>query len=171
MVERLDAGQKEFKEDPVTGTEALGVYVLVLLLAFGSLFLFLFLGDRPYGIQWATIVSYSGIIFIWTLFRTKGVRTKHSLSAPYVLEELPRLLVIHLAYLLVVFFLETKALDVRSSMSRWWLTSLGRKGMPPFDFAVMLSGMALAISQIVLSRRILGRAKKKFLADSVQTAP
>jgi ABC-type xylose transport system permease subunit len=163
--------EKEPTEDPVTAGESLGVYGLILLLGFGSLAVFITLGNRPYGMQTATLISYSGVIFIWTFFRTKGVNTKHSLSAPYVLEQLPRLLMIHFAYLLALFVLETQALDIRSSMPRWWLVAQGRKGMPPFDFALMLILMVIAVSQIFISRRILGRAKKAFLADSAQAIP
>lgn len=170
MFEPLDATQKETPvEDPVTLAEGLGVYALVLGLAFGSLFAFISLGDQPYGIQFATLISYSGAVFIWTFFRTRGVRTKHSLSARYVREELPRLLMIHCAFFIAIFSLETWALDVRSSMPSWWLTAQGRKGMPPFDFALMLLVMGTAISEVFILRRILGRAKKRFVANSTQS--
>ncbi|MGD0443744.1 MAG: hypothetical protein ABSA39_07395 [Edaphobacter sp.] len=169
MFESLDTTQeKQPAEDPVTVAEALGVYVLILALAFGSLVAFISIGDRPYGMQCATLISYSGAIFVWTFFRTKGVNTKHSLSAQYVQEQLPRLLMIHFVYLLAIFILETWALAIRPSMPSWWLIAQGRKGMPPFDFVLMLAGMAIAVSQIVLSRRILGRAKKEFRANSAQ---
>lgn len=159
MFKSLDLGPEK---QPVTGAEALGVYVLILALAFGSLAVFIWLGDQLYGMQCATLISYSGAIFILTFFRTKGVSTRHSFAAPYVREQLPRLLIIHFVYVVGIFFLETWALAIRPSMSSWWLTGQGRKNMPPFDFALMLSGMAIGVSQIVLSRRILGRAKKKF---------
>ncbi len=171
MFESLDNTQKEQSADePVTLKEALGVYVLILALCFGSLLAFILLHDRLYGIQYATLISYSGAVFIWTFFRTRGVKTRHKLSAPYVQEQLPRLLMIHCVYLLAIFFLETWALAIRPSMSSWWLTGQGRD-MPPFDFGLMLIGMAIGISQVVLSRRILGNAKKQFLADSVRNLP
>ena len=169
VFDSLDTKQaKQAPDEPVTATEAFGVYILILALAFGSLAAFICLGDFAYGMQYATSLSYSGVIFVWTFFRTKGVKTKPSLSAPYVLDQLPRLLMIHLFYLSCIFFAETWAFAVRRTMSTWWLTSQGQRGMPPFDFVVMLTGMAIAISQIVVFRRILGRAKKQFFTDPVQ---
>ena len=165
MFESLDEAPKSQPEDdPVTGAEQLVVFVLILLLAFGSLILFILLGNRPYGMQGATLITYSGAVFIWTFFRTRGVHTKHSLSAQYVREQLPRLLIIHLIYLFCVFLLQTWALSIRPL----WLMSHGRRDMAPFDFSLMLTGMAIGVSQIVLCRRMLGRAKKESLSNSPQ---
>jgi hypothetical protein len=169
MFESLDTErEREQTDDPVTVTEALGVLVLILSVAFGSVFAFVALGDRPYGMQWATLISYSAVIFVWTFFRTRGVFTKHSLFALYVHEQLPRLLMIHFVYLLAIFLMETWALTIRPTMSGWWLTSSGRRGVPPFDSALMVSGLLTGASQIILNRRILGRAKKESLSNSAE---
>jgi hypothetical protein len=173
VFESLDSAEKpQHKEPPVTTGEALTVYVLILLVAFGSILAFILLGDQPYGMQYATLISYTAVVFVWTFFRTKGVNTKHDLSDPYVQEQLPRLLMIHFVYLLAIFLLETWAFSIRPTLPSWWLIEHGhgRRDMPPFDFALMVSGILIATSQIILSRRILGRAKKEFLAQSEETA-
>jgi NADH:ubiquinone oxidoreductase subunit 6 (subunit J) len=127
MFESLDSQTGEQKaEDSVSVGEALGVYALILLLAFGSVVAFIALGDRPYGAQVATLISYSGAVFIWSFFKTRGINTSHSLSDSYVQEQVPRLLLIHILYMVALFLLQKAALSVRSSMSDWWLTSLGR---------------------------------------------
>ena len=167
MFESLDGTQEEQSaEDPVTFAEALGVYMLILALICVSVLAFVFLGDRRYGMQYATLICYSGSVFIGTFFRTRGVKTKYSLSAPYVQEQLPRLLMIHCVFLLAIFYMETWAFVIRPSMSSWWLTAHGSRDMPPFDFATVLIGIAIAFSQIVLSRHILGSAKRRFVARS-----
>jgi len=162
MFESLDSETDEQKaKKSVTVGEALGVYALILLLAFGSLVAFIALGDQPYGVQVATLISYLGAVFIWTFFKTRGINTSYSLSDSYVQEQVPRLLLIHALYLAAVFLLQTWALSVRSSLSDWWLTSSGRKGMPPFIFGQMLIGMAIGISEVVFLRTILARAKAR----------
>ena len=167
MFESLDAEQQnQTMEDPVTVSEALGMYLLVLILFAISLFAFIALADQPYGTQCATLIVYSGAIFIWTFFRTRGVHTRHRLSAPYVREQLPRLLLIHCVFMVAVFALETWALSMQPFMSSWWLSSQSRRDMPPFTFAMMLGGMAIGTSQIVYTRRILGKAREEFLARS-----
>src|SRR5579859_1035191 len=108
--------KSKYKREPVTVGEQLGVFALIMLLMFGSVFLFIALDGVPYGVQCATVISYTGAIFVYTFFRTKGVETRHDLSAPYVHEQMPRLLLIHAAYLLFIFILETVALEIRPSM-------------------------------------------------------
>ncbi|WP_229669057.1 hypothetical protein [Edaphobacter acidisoli] len=160
--------EKQPDEDPMTMTEGLGVAALYFALVVGSVLAFIFFGGRPYGMQYATLISYSGGVFIYIFFRPRGVNTRYRLSAQYVREQVPRLLMIHCVYLLAIFFLETWALAIRTSMPSWAVTGQGRD-MPPFVFALMLVGMAIGISQIILSRRILGNAKKEFAASSART--
>jgi hypothetical protein len=162
MFESLDESEQKARtaEDPVTLAEALTVYVLILVLASVSLVAFFLLGDLPFGMQYATLISYSGAIFIWTFFRTKGVNTKYRLSATYVQGQLPRLLLIHSAYLLSIFFIETVLFALRPAMSVWWLGSKHQRDLPPFVAALMFSLMAIGIWEVVICRGILGRAKR-----------
>lgn len=162
MFESLDDREKrEQSKEPVTLGEALGVYVLILLLALGSVLLFITLREQPYGLQIVTAISYTGVVCVWTFFRTRGIKTKHSLGDQYVQDEVPRMLVIHLIYLVVVVLLQMLALRARPSLSPWWTRSDGPKGMPPYVAAMLYGPMVVAISEIVVARRLLARAKRR----------
>ena len=167
MFDQLDSEERPARdEDPVTLGEAAGVYFLILLEAFVSLLAFISLRDQPHGMQIASLISYTGALFVLTFFRTKGVKTKHSLDEPYVQEQFPQLLGVHCIYLVTVYFVVGSAFSIRSSLPAWWLHSRGAKDMPPIDAALMLVIGGLGLSQVVLSRRILGRAKKREQAIS-----
>jgi hypothetical protein len=165
MFEQLDSEDRKDEKDKVTVGESVGVYFLILGVAAVSLFAFISLGSEPHGIQIASLISYSCVVFVYTFFRTRGINTKHSLEDEYVQRCLPRLLVIHCIYLTTVYFIVGWTLSIRPSMSAWWLTYSGNKGMPPFDFALFLGIGVIAISQVVLSRTILSRSKKELCPD------
>lgn len=149
------------KEDKVTTAEALGVYFMIVLLALLSLVAFVNLAGRKHGIQIATMLSYSGAIFIFTFFRTRGVRTRYPLDEPYVQEQLPKLIGIHCLFLLGVDGIEAAAFAFSHHLSSWWFTTSDPKGIPPFQLSLMLCIGAIGVAQIILSRRILHRAKKR----------
>lgn len=148
------------EEDKVTVLEQLSIYFMLMLLGLGSLVAFINLEGEPHGIQIATMLSYSGAVFIWTFFRTRGVNTRHPLSEPYVQEQLPKLLGIHGLFLLTVYGFEAAAFALAPRLSSWWFTASDSKDMPPFHIAIIVFIGALCISQVVLSRRILYRAKQ-----------
>lgn len=166
MFEQLEDTVEKDSTDKVTVAEALGVYLLLLFVFAVTICAFIALDKHPYGIQIATLTGYSGAVFVYTFFRTRGVNTKYSLLEPYVQQQLPRLLLIHCIYLLGIFFLETVALSFRPSMSNWWLDS---REVPPFDFALMIVGTFIAVSQVILSRRILSRSKEQFCSAEAST--
>jgi hypothetical protein len=165
VFEQLDSEDEKDEKDKVSVGESVGVYFLILGVAFVSLLAFIILGNKPHGFQIASLISYSCVVFVYTFFRTRGINTRHSLEDEYVQRCLPRLLVIHCIYLAAVYFIVDGALSIRPSMSAWWLTYSGNKGMPPFDFALFLGIGVIAISQVVLSRTILSRSKKELSSD------
>lgn len=147
MFERLNPTALAPQDDPVTWREQLTVGVMLLSLVFGSLFAVLALEDMPGGPQLATLIAYSGWVFLYTFFRTRGVPTRHRLSASYVRREARRLLLIHAAYLLVLYGIAG------------WLFARTPHQLPPFW--VFLVFIMIGLSQVILSRTLLGRAKRE----------
>jgi len=160
LFEQLDGSERKEEKDPITVAEGLGVYVLFLILAFVSFIAFIVFDDVRYGTQYATIITYSSVVFVYTFFRTRGINTRYPLDEPYVQELFPRLLLIHGAFLALVLIVETSALTLRPSLSAWWVTSARTKDMPPFEIALFLAIGAIAVTQVILSRSQLSRSKK-----------
>lgn len=154
MFERLNPTVMTPPDDPITWREQLTVGATLLSVFFGSLFAAIALEDRPHGPQVATLLGYSGFVFVYTFFRTRGVPTRHRLTAPYVRRELSRLLLIHVGYLLVLYGVAG------------WLFARTPGQLPPFW--VFLVFMVIGLSQVILSRTLLGRAERA--ATSAATA-
>lgn len=146
MFERLNPTVVTSQADPVTWREALAVGATLMSVIFGSLFAALALADRPHGSQFAALIGYSGLVFVYTFFRTRGVPTRHRLRAPYVRRAVPHLLLIHAGYLLVVYLVAS------------WLFARTPGQLPPFWVFLVL--MMIGLSQVILSRMLLGRAKR-----------
>ena len=162
MSEQPDSDkQQQPQEDPYSLADAGLGFFMILLVMFGSLIVFISLRGEPHGTQIATLITYTGAIFVSTFFRVRSGFALYSLDEPYVQEQLPRLLGIHLAYLLAVYFVDGWALSIQPSLSSWWVQPAGQKHTTPFDEALMIGIGSLALSQIILSRSILGRAKKR----------
>ena len=153
--------EPEPEEDKVTGVEALFVYFMILLLALLSIIAFINLEGHRHGLQIATMLSYSGGVFIWTFLRTRGVTNRYPLDEPYVQEQLPKLLGIHCLFLVCVDGFESSAFALSRDLSPWWFTASSRKDIPPFQLCLMLCIGAIGIMQVMLSRRILYRAKQQ----------
>lgn len=153
--------QPQPRDDPDTFADvALNLFVIFLVM-FGSLFAFISFEGQPHGTQIATLISYTGVVFVFTFFRGRAEFAKYSLDEPYVQEQFPRLLGIHLACLLTIYFVQGWAFSIRTSLPSWWLQSSGSKDTGPFDTVLTLGIGVMALSQIILSRIILGRAKKR----------
>lgn len=166
MFEELDRSEPEKRGEGVTIGEALGVYALVLCVAFGSFIAFISLEDYPFGIQIASVIAYSGVVYVYAFFRTRGINTKHSLGDFYVQRVLPRLLAIHGGYLAVLCAGESIAIWIRNGLSPWWTTSSDQRGMPPITFVQFLVFAAMAISEIWLCRTLLAKSKKECSDES-----
>jgi len=86
----------------------------------------------------------------------------YSLREKAVRQKLPLLFYIHAGFLAVMFAVETGATLVRPHLSRFWTLERGA-GKPffsYFDWIVLLTGFAILLTQIAISRGILGRALK-----------
>jgi hypothetical protein len=100
-----DKATEGVQDDPYTLGEVLISMAMLLAVVIIYVFVAGFLDDQPHGMQIATLIGYSGAIFIFTFRRSHYVSTRYSVRAPYVQRQLPRLLLIHCVYLLALYVL------------------------------------------------------------------
>jgi len=140
---------------------------IFLCLVVGSLPLFLLLSDGAYGLQEASIITYTLFELFFT-FATTGSRGGPDLpplkfTCPAVEPQLPRLLWRHAGFLVALFALQTSMLKVRPHLPDWW-NMPDRSGSTPFDLAILLLCFGLAWVQVRSNRSLLDRAHREFSA-------
>jgi hypothetical protein len=141
---------------------------IFLCLIVGSLPLFLFLTTRPWGLQAASIITYTLFEVFFTFARTGGGISgpdvpPFKFTCPAVEPQIPRLLWRHVGFLLALFVVQTAMLAVRPHLPAWWNTQ-DRKGATPFDGAFFLLCFGLAWTQVRTNRSLLDRAHREFSA-------
>jgi F0F1-type ATP synthase assembly protein I len=139
-----DKATEGVQDDPYTLGEVLISMAMLLAVVIIYVFVAGFLDDQPHGMQIATLIGYSGAIFIFTFRRSHYVSTRYSVRAPYVQRQLPRLLLIHCVYLLALYVL-----------GGW----IPRMRLPRLDLVETFGLAFMGASQVALSRKILSRAK------------
>jgi Ca2+/Na+ antiporter len=142
---------------------------LFLCMTVGSLPLFFLLMKRPYGLQAASMIVYTIFAVFFTFART-GTRTGKDLppymfTCPAVQPQFPRLLGRHLGFVVVLFALQTAALAARPNLPDWWNVG-DRKGVTPFDLALILLCFGLGYAQVFTNRSLLDRAHRGFPAET-----
>src|SRR5215469_4856874 len=125
MLEQL--GEPE-KSPRISRSMSLGILAAYLLGVAGAFFLFIFLQDRPFGIQIATVIVYTYFAFWYVFFPTRGLEAKYSLRDKSVQQQLPRLLVIHSASLIFIFLGQTVLRAMKLRLPSYWLTRRGNQG-------------------------------------------
>jgi len=139
---------------------------IFLCLIVGSLPLFLLLAKRPWGLQAASIITYTLFEVFFTFARTGGGISGPNVppfkfTCPAVEPQIPRLIWRHLGFLLALFVVQTAMLAVRPHLPAWWNTQ-DRKGATPFDGAFFLLCFGLAWTQVRTNRSLLDRAHREF---------
>ena len=141
---------------------------IFLCLIVGSIPLFLLLISRPYGLQEASIITYTLFEVFFTFARTGGGLSGGNVppfkfTCPAVEPQIPPLLWRHLGFLLALFVVQTAMLAVRPHLPDWW-NMQDRKGSTPFDGAFFLLCFGLAWTQVRTNRSLLDRAHREFTA-------
>lgn len=131
----------------------------------GSIPLFLVLVPRPYGLQMASVITYTLVEVFFTFART-GTRggpdlPPYKFTCPAVETQLPRLVWRHIGFLVALFVIQTSMLAVRPHLPDWW-NMQDRKGASPFDGAFFLLCLGLAWTQVRTNRSLLDRAHREF---------
>jgi len=168
-VERRSRAEQPWPySDPCRGAPVslarVAVFVpLVLCMVFGSLLLFIFLGNRPYGVQVASAFAYTFLLVGITFGNGRGYLPAYMFTCPAVRTQYPRLLWRHLGFLVALFALQTGVLAVRPHLPAWWNTDIGGpRGDPPFEYALFLLCFGLAWTENLTNRRLLDRAHREF---------
>ena len=160
--------------DPCRGTSfSFARFVLMaalfLCMTVGSLPLFFLLMKKSYGFQAASAIVYTIFVVFFTFART-GTRTgkdipPYMFTCPAVQPQFSRLLRRHFGFLVLLFIWQTAALATRSNLPDWW--NIGdRKGVTPFDLALILLCFGLGYAQVFTNRSLLDRAHGDFSALS-----
>ena len=132
----------------------------------GSIPLFLILVSQPYGLQLASIITYTLFEVFFTFASTGGGPSGPDLppfkfTCPAVKPEIPRLVSRHFGFLVALFALQTFMLIVRPHLPDWWNTP-DRRGSTPFDIALLLLCFGLAWVQVRSNRSLLDCAHREF---------
>jgi hypothetical protein len=176
LVEHLHVTRGDLNSGSVSGVgvlKELAPIVAIPFVAMGTIFLSaVILRTNTWSIQIGSPILHTYAVFLF-VFCDTGSRTGkdlkgYSLRERAVREKLPLLLYIHVAFLSVMFALETSVLLIRPHLSRFLAWELGRSepSLDFFDFIVLLTVLAIPGIQIAISRRILGRALKRKSDDS-----
>ncbi len=160
------AGQPWPLSDPCRGAPfsiARFVWLGALFLCpiLGCVPLFLVLMKRPYGLQEASAIVYTMWAAFFTFAATREIRP-YMFTCPAVQAQVPRLLWLHLVFLVALFALQTAAVAVHPNLPDWWNTVRGRRDASPFDLALMFLCLGLGYAQVFTNRSLLDRAHREF---------
>jgi hypothetical protein len=167
LVEHLPLTQDDSDHEKVSAIavlKELGPIIAIPFVGVGTALLFgVALRDNRWAIQIVTPIPHTYAVFLFVFCDTgsRGGRDLkgYSLREKAVRQRLPLLFYIHAGFLAVVFGVETSVIFGRTHLSHFW----GARDVD-FDSIVLLTGLlicfAILFTQIVISRRILGRALK-----------
>ena len=140
-------------------------FLLMTTLFLGSILggfaLFMFLRKVPYGLQSASIATYT-IAEIFLTFAATGRSRSYLFTCPAVERQIPRLLWRHLGFLAALFALQTTAQKIHPYLPDWWNVP-DRKGSTPFELVLLLLCLGLGCIQVLTNRSLLARAHKEFI--------
>ena len=163
MFEQLNEPEKV---PQVSVAMSLGILAAYLGGAFGGFFLFIVLGERPFGTQVATAITYTYFAFWYVFFPTRGLLEKYSLRNKTVQRRVPLLLAIHCAFLISIFLGETIWFSMKPQLSSYWFTEHGKRGGPLYVLVLIGSVTVVFFTQVLISRRILSRSLREGLNES-----
>jgi hypothetical protein len=130
---------------------------IFLTMTVGSVALYSYVGDYPFGIQAAGMVCYTSAIVLYT-FSANRMLPRYLFSCPVVRAQLPRLAIRQMVFLAVLFALLTISLQLRPHLPASWLVASGeRKSLPLFTIALFILSALLALVHILTNRSLLDR--------------
>jgi len=146
-------------ETPIASPHRFILFMVAFLTMLpGSLILFLWLGDKPFGTQFASMTGYTAATILYTFSANRGMQ-RYLFDCPYVRSQFGCLAVRHIGFLTALVLLQTVLLSIRPHLSPWWMTEgFGPRGMPPFVFAMFVLCGTLLIAEIMTNRSLLKRA-------------
>lgn len=166
MFEQLDDREKA---PQVSRAMTLGTLAVYMVGAFGGLCIFIVFGERPFGLQIATTIMYTYFAFWYVFFPTRGLLEKYSLRNKTVQRQIPLLLAVHCALLILVFLGETIWFSVKPRLPSFWFTEYGKGGGPLYVLVLIGSVVIVFFAQVLISRRILSRSLREDQNESDDT--
>ena len=163
MFEQLDDHEKTPR---VSLAMSLGVIAAYLVGVFGGLCIFVVLGERPFGVQVASIIVYTYFAFWYIFFPTRGLLDQYSLHDKRVQRRIPLLMAIHCAFLVLMFVGETVWFSMKSHLPSYWFTEHGKRGRPLYVSVVIVSVTVVFFTEVLISRRILSRGLSEGLNET-----
>jgi hypothetical protein len=142
---------------PIIAIPFVWVGVAILIGVYGKYYSFV--------TQIAVLLGYTYFVFLLVFCDTRHWKG-FSLRNKTVQQKLPLLLCIHAGFVVVVFGGITGAMSVHSHLSPFWTLQRDSGGssrfsnMSNFDLISVAACVAVLFTQILISRRILGRALK-----------
>jgi len=148
-----------------SGPRLLLMSAIFLCMTIGSMLLVVLLRGTLHGLQVASLVFYTLFVVFFT-FATTGSRgggnvPGYKFTCPAVEPQIPRLLWLHLIFLIALLVLETAAQSIPPHLPDWWNIQ-DKKGFTPFETALLLLGIGLAMTQILTNKSLLNRAHREF---------
>jgi hypothetical protein len=150
----------------VSGAMTLGILAAYLVGAFGGICIFIVLGERAFGIQVASAIMYTYFAFWYVFFPTRGLLEQYSLHDERVQRRIPLLLAIHSAFLILICAGETVWFSMKPHLPSYWFTEHGKRGGPLYALVLIGSVTAVFFTEVLISRRILGRGLREGPAES-----
>jgi hypothetical protein len=130
--------------------------LLLLTLCPGGVLLFIYLGNRPFGFQFASVLCYTSFIVLFTFSHYRD-QQRYLFTCPVVRSQRLRLVYRHFAFITALFAVETLALTLRPRLPESWVVASGRS-MPPFVIILFILSGGLALAQLLTNRSILLKA-------------
>ncbi len=163
MFEQLDDRERA---PQVSRAMTLGILIAYMVGVFGGICIFIALGERAFGIQIASAITYTYFAFWYVFFPTRGLLEQYSLHDKTVQRRIPLLLAIHSAFLILMFVGETVWFSMKHHLPSYWFTEHGKPVGPLYVFVVFGSVTVLFFTEVLISRRILSRGLREGLVES-----
>jgi hypothetical protein len=146
--------------------------IIFLCMTIGSVPLFSVLIKRPFGLQEASIITYTLFQVFFTFARTGGGASGGNVppfkfTCPAVEPQIPRLLWRHLGFLIALVVLQTALIAARPHLPYWWIIK-DRRGGSPYEVAFLLLCLGLAFTQVRTNRSLLDRAHREYSESGTQ---
>lgn len=132
-------------------------FACVLLAMLSSLILYLVLDDLHFGTQIATAIVYTGVVWAYTFLHT-NLGPSYRLNDPTVQRAFPKLLLIHVAFLFLLFTFQTTLFALKSSLPPSWLVESGPKHDSVYKWLSLIPPILIGATQVFWLRRILHRS-------------
>jgi len=160
LIERAPVTHGESERTRVSGFvlfKECGVFIVIPVMLLATMYVFIALREHPYEIQIASVIGYTGWVFL-LVFCDVGSRSGKgtkgfSLGEKTVRQKLPLLVCIHTGCLVVLFAAVTGAMRLRSHTRFLW-----HPNTDYFFVILLFTGVAIAFAQIHFFRRLLGHA-------------